>query len=144
MRILSPSVAAWGSVGRAVVVVVAFLAVTAAVTTVVMAEATTGDDFVKNGAIHQKHPLEDLESWRLHVARLEGREPSTQAGGRRRHRRLVAEGDESAVDAAAGGESGTAGDDTPYTVMHKKPKTHIPYAGGDTTHGIMIDAGSVR
>lgn len=33
-------------------------------------------------------------------------------------------------------------EDTPYTIKHKKPKKHIPFAGGDTTHGMMIDAGS--
>ena len=32
----------------------------------------------------------------------------------------------------------------PFTITHKPYKQHIPYAGGDTTHGIMIDAGSVR
>mmetsp|Transcript_10997 Transcript_10997/g.22199 ORF Transcript_10997/g.22199 Transcript_10997/m.22199 type:complete len:760 (-) Transcript_10997:253-2532(-) len=30
----------------------------------------------------------------------------------------------------------------PFTITHKPYKKHIPYAGGDTTHGIMIDAGS--
>jgi hypothetical protein len=31
----------------------------------------------------------------------------------------------------------------PFKVKHKRSKDHIPFAGGDTTHGIMIDAGSV-
>jgi len=40
------------------------------------------------------------------------------------------------------GDSAGDVDYTPYTIKHKKPKKHIPFAGGDTTHGMMIDAGS--
>ncbi|CAB9521856.1 Ectonucleoside triphosphate diphosphohydrolase [Seminavis robusta] len=60
-----------------------------------------------------RHPLEESISWELHVRRLEG-------------------GEEEPEDE----------EDTPYTIKHKKPKNHIPFAGGDTTHGMMIDAGS--
>jgi len=30
----------------------------------------------------------------------------------------------------------------PFEIRHKHPHKHVPFAGGDTTHGIMIDAGS--
>ena len=35
------------------------------------------------------------------------------------------------------------GNTLPFQIRHMKNKKHIPFAGGDTTHGIMIDAGSV-
>jgi hypothetical protein len=62
-----------------------------------------------------KHPAENIKSFRLHEER--------------HHRKLstyvtVKEGDEN----------------TPYTIKHKQLKNHIPFAGGDTTHGMMIDA----
>ena len=62
-----------------------------------------------------KHPAENKKSFKLHRER--------------HHRKLatyvtVQEGDE----------------DAPYTVKHKQLKKHIPFAGGDTTHGMMIDA----
>jgi len=63
---------------------------------------------------HRKHPLEDDKSWDLHQGRS---------------LKVVQKKKETE-------------DDTPYIIVHKKPKKHIPFAGGDTTHGMMIDAGS--
>lgn len=88
-----------------------------------------------NNKNNNKHPLEDKKSWNHHVSR---------------QLKLVAGSDTiSEVDhddsAAATPPAPTPDDDlTPYTIKHKKPKQHIPFAGGDTTHGMMIDAGSVR
>jgi Golgi nucleoside diphosphatase len=86
-----------------------------------------------NNKNNNKHPLEDKKSWNHHVSR---------------QLKLVAGSDTiSEVDhddsAAATPPAPTPDDDlTPYTIKHKKPKQHIPFAGGDTTHGMMIDAGS--
>lgn len=66
----------------------------------------------------QRHPLEDVKSWDLHG------------------RRTLLEDNPIPGD-------GEDEEDTPYTIKHKKPKKHIPFAGGETTHGMMIDAGSV-
>lgn len=67
-----------------------------------------------------QHPLEDAKSWDLHVRRV--LQAATDDGGNKE----VQEDEE-----------------TPYTIIHKKRKKHVPFAGGDTTHGMMIDAGSV-
>ena len=87
----------------------------------------------------QKHPLEDVKSWKLHVERrnqhkLQEEDQSQQkddnADGRRR-RNLATKYVKVVTD-----------EKTPYTVLHKQIKPHLPFAGGDTTHGMMIDAGS--
>jgi hypothetical protein len=85
-----------------------------------------------------KHPLEDTKSWQLHLNRLEGNE--SEEDQQRRH--LSSHDDDSTE--AGGGSGGGNDDDTPYTIQHKKPKKNIPFPGGETTHGMMIDAGSVR
>jgi hypothetical protein len=81
-----------------------------------------------------KHPLEDHESWDLHVSRQLIAVGEATIEGDINLRRLVETTDASPPKDEA---------DTPYTIKHKKPKKHIPFAGGDTTHGMMIDAGSV-
>jgi hypothetical protein len=92
-----------------------------------------------SSSLHPKHPVEDIKSWQLHLERTK-QTPAAAAGsvsGGFLHRKLQAtvSTDESENDAE---------DNTPYTIVHKKPKKHIPFPGGDTSHGIMIDAGSVR
>jgi hypothetical protein len=72
----------------------------------------------------ERHPLEDINSWELHQQRSLQEEQSTV------HRRLA-----SYVVVEDGTDEGT-----PYVIKHKKLKSHIPFAGGDTTHGMMIDA----
>jgi len=75
---------------------------------------------------NEKHPLEDRKSWDLHVER-------SLTGDVRRmlsDPTLPIKDDVMGLDAV------------PYTIKHKKPKKHIPFAGGDTIHGMMIDAGS--
>jgi hypothetical protein len=106
-------------------------------------------DLTINLRPNEKHPLEDVKSWKMQLERQHNKASSEarhvddegKEGGddvdddddprrRTRTRRLATyvevEGDET----------------TPYTVLHKKLKKHLPFAGGDTTHGIMIDAGS--
>ena len=95
---------------------------------------------------NNKHPLEDTKSWDLHVSRqlIVG---DTTAGQddvgsdinlRRQLETTETDGPPTAVGAAP------TGNKTLFTVKHIVPKNHIPFAGGDTTHGMMIDAGSVR
>jgi hypothetical protein len=75
-------------------------------------------------SLHTRHPLEDAQSWRLHQRRsLEEEDPNDSE----------AEQDNEEEEDV----------ETPYKIMHKKLKNHIPFAGGDTTHGMIIDAGSV-
>jgi hypothetical protein len=76
----------------------------------------------------QPHPLEDATSWNLHV--------------QRRQLKSSGDDDDGYNESAYGDYSDNSSEDTPYTIEHKKPKKHIPFAGGDTTHGMMIDAGS--
>ncbi len=107
----------------------------------------------------EKHPLEDSKSWDLHIERQSGvEEPSDLSGSWRRRLEsavLTATGttttskandDDDDGDGDGDGDDDDGDDDSwqlPFTVKHKKSKKHIPFAGGDTTHGIMIDAGSV-
>jgi hypothetical protein len=90
-----------------------------------------------------KHPLEDTKSWQLHLDRLEGNESEEDQRRRQNQRRRLSSQDDDSTGADGGGGSGND-DDTPYTIQHKKPKKNIPFPGGETTHGMMIDAGSVR
>ena len=88
----------------------------------------------------QKHPLEESKSWELHLKR-QGQAyngPSSNNG----HRKL------SGAQWYGNEDEAPNGDDKdkfemPFEVKHKNQKKHIPFAGGDTTHGMMIDAGSV-
>ncbi|KAG7361681.1 GDA1/CD39 nucleoside phosphatase family protein [Nitzschia inconspicua] len=83
---------------------------------------------------HQRHPLEDLKSWELFRQRSqqEKQEQLVRSIHDATHRHLA-----SYVTVQEETEEGVS-----YTIQHKKIKRHIPYAGGDTTHGMMIDAGS--
>lgn len=104
-------------------------------------------------SISQKHPLEDTKSWELHIERRSaGEEPFDRSGSWRRrleYASIAAESsskpkdddDESENDDDDEDDDGSF--DLPFTVKHKKQKKHIPLPGGDTTHGMMIDAGSV-
>jgi hypothetical protein len=118
---------------------------------------------------YQMHPLEDPTSWDLHMGRRKAQQKQQQADtyshGPTRGRFLQKAAAATASISTSARTSGSTfdaedrdndddenGDDNendddvwilPFTVEHKKPKNHIPFAGGDTTHGIMIDAGSV-
>jgi hypothetical protein len=78
----------------------------------------------------QRHPLEDISSWELHRQRTLQQQQKQQKMFQH-HRQLA-----SYVTVSDDDED----EDTPYIIKHKKLKNHIPFAGGDTTHGIMIDA----
>ena len=82
-----------------------------------------------------KHPLEARKSWELHLEleRSLANNNSMRKKGETTERKLS---NSSLLDDLM------AEDDTPYEIKHKKPKKHIPFAGGDTVHGMMIDAGS--
>jgi hypothetical protein len=76
-------------------------------------------------------PLEDITSWELNRQRQRQRQQQQQQqqpghSGRQLASYVTVENDDD--------------EDTPYVIKHKKLKSHIPYAGGDTTHGMMIDA----
>lgn len=87
---------------------------------------------------NEKHPLEDRKSWDLHIARQLGeKEPIVNPNAT--VRRFL--GTNAADTNPPQDESSS--EILPYSVKHKIPKKHIPFAGGDTTHGMMIDAGSV-
>jgi hypothetical protein len=83
----------------------------------------------------RRHPLEDVKSWELHQQRQQRQTQQqkedvvTAAAMSLQNRRLSYETVQEAN-----------GDDAPYTIKHKKLKDHIPFAGGDTDHGFMIDA----
>jgi hypothetical protein len=77
----------------------------------------------------RRHPLEDISSWELYRQRTLQQQQKQQKTIQH-HRQLA-----SYVTV-----SDDEDEDTPYTIKHKKLKRHIPFAGGDTTHGLMIDA----
>ena len=118
---------------------------------IIFALATIGADIVGSESAtafsaNDKHPLEDRKSWDLHVTRQLAPEAEDGDAGRddiignanaRRFLQAVAE------DSPPEDEAPENTVPLPYSIKHKKPKKHIPFAGGDTTHGIMIDAGSV-
>jgi hypothetical protein len=100
----------------------------------VVGDIAIGSSTMKGGMHHrwkvikdeqQRHPLEDITSWELHQQRTQQHQQPSE------HRRQLAEYVTVTDDEDA---------DTPYIIKHKKPKSHIPFAGGDTTHGMMIDA----
>lgn len=73
-----------------------------------------------------KHHLEEKKSWDNHRRRLEFKS--------------IEDGIEDVSDYEVANANDT--EHTPYTIKHKKPKKHIPFADGSTQHGLMIDAGS--
>lgn len=83
----------------------------------------------------RRHPLEDVKSWELHQQRRRQQKQQqkvdvlTAATMSLQNRQLAYETVQEAT-----------GDDAPYTIKRKKRKKHIPFAGGDTGHGFMIDA----
>jgi hypothetical protein len=101
---------------------------------------------IVGSSLSLKHPLEDHESWDLHVSRQLIAVGEATIEGDINLRRLV-ETTDAPDDASPPKDEAyyenAANPETPYTIKHKKPKKHIPFAGGDTTHGMMIDAGSV-
>ena len=129
-------------------------------TVIIIAEAEVDTTGPAKNDDNKKHPLEDHQSWELHLNRQQS--SSLELRRRRRRRRqlqLQQEGQE--IDNAVAtmtGSGGTIlnnptssdssdnngdGNTLPFQIRHMKNKKHIPFAGGDTTHGIMIDAGSV-
>ena len=94
-------------------------------------------------SVGNKHPLEDRKSWDFHAKRYQAgagdkqREDIIASANVRRF--LEAVSDSPPEDERTVSETQSL----PYSIKRKKPKKHIPFAGGDTTHGMMIDAGSV-
>lgn len=96
---------------------------------------------------NNKHPLEDTKSWDLHVSRQlvigDATAGKDDVGGDISLKRQLETTDDNGPTTGVGAAS--AGNKTVlFAVKHIVPKNHIPFAGGDTTHGMMIDAGSVR
>ena len=114
---------------------------------------------------NDKHPLEDRKSWDLHVGRqlssasaplssasasasaLSSAEDIT-ADTKHPRRKALQTFVDAAADVVVSGDGyedvSDYGDNSrPYRFRHKKQKKHVLFAGGETTHGIMIDAGSV-
>ena len=85
----------------------------------------------------EKHALEDKTSWDLFKRRQGLKTDGISVDGPHRQLKKQKNDTAPAID-----HDKPTDEDTPYTIQHKKPKKHIPYAGGDTTHGLMIDAGS--
>ena len=97
--------------------------------------------------VFQKHPLEDSTSWKLHRERLSSIELHDPPGLARRSLQTTALTVHGATpEIKVIHEKNELEDEQwelPFEITHKKQKKHVPFAGGDTTHGIMIDAGSV-
>ena len=97
--------------------------------------------------IFQKHPLEDSTSWKLHRKRLSSKvlhDPPESAHRSLQTAALTVHGATPEIKVIH--EKNEREDEPwelPFEITHKKQKKHVPFAGGDTTHGIMIDAGSV-
>ncbi len=95
----------------------------------------------------EKHPLEDSTSWKLHHERLWAKEGSDPLESSRRTLQtaaLTARGSTPEIKVIhRKKEHEDEPWELPFEITHKKQKKHVPFAGGDTTHGIMIDAGSV-
>mmetsp|Transcript_18648 Transcript_18648/g.42598 ORF Transcript_18648/g.42598 Transcript_18648/m.42598 type:complete len:192 (-) Transcript_18648:32-607(-) len=115
----------------------------------------------------QKHHLEDTTSWELHLDRhsVEAAEASERTGTDGRflqtavaslsglatttttttttNAKRSSKGFHNEVDEDEDGVDDDKHRVLPFEVRHKPLKSHIPIAGGDTTHGMMIDAGSV-
>ena len=82
---------------------------------------------------YHKHPMEDKQSWNLELDR---RSHDSQG---------EAEEEEQPIRTRKLGKYVKVVEDDgdlPYQIMHKQLKDHIPFPGGDTMHGMMIDAGS--
>jgi len=124
-------------------------------------DSTTTTASIQLPGTHEMHPLEDPTSWDLHMGRRKAQQQQQQANTSSSSppRRFLQKA--TAATASISASASTVGitfdaddrenddDDNddhawklPFKVEHKKPKNHIPFAGGDTTHGIMIDAGS--
>lgn len=94
----------------------------------------------------QKHPLEDSTSWALHLERQSPEGPvefNPQGSPKRRLQTAAVAVAATDVATEKNSEPEDNGPELPFEVNHKNKHKHVPYAGGDTTHGIMIDAGSV-
>jgi len=93
-------------------------------------------------SVGNKHPLENRKSWNFHVKRHQADSYDKQREGiiasANVWRFLEAVSDSPPEDERNASETQSL----PYSIKRKKPKNHIPFAGGDTTHGMMIDAGS--
>ena len=107
----------------------------------------------KNQNEKQKHPLEDVKSWKLHVERRNRNQQKLQEEEEERQQKkqqlssIFSREEEEEEDDDDRRRLATyvkvvTDEKTPYTVLHKQIKPHLPFAGGDTTHGMMIDAGS--
>jgi Golgi nucleoside diphosphatase len=134
---------------------------------IVVALSAIGSVESSSATLKYKHPLEERKSWDLHVSRQEQKRKLAADGTIASTARRFLQGSPmSDIDPKADAkadvnpefpnyeeitqeyaeqlsnfDSGEA-DYTPYSIKHKKPKAHIPFAGGDTGHGMMIDAGS--
>jgi len=97
---------------------------------------------IVGSSLSLKHPLEDHQSWDLHVSRQLIAVGEATIEGDINLRRLVEETTDASPPKDEASAENAENSDMPYTIKHKKPKKHIPFAGGDTTHGMMIDAGS--
>ena len=73
----------------------------------------------------EKHPLEAHKSWDLHLGRTFTKTNPMESKVENMERKLSGLDDVMAQDQ----------DDVPYEIVRKKPKKHIPFAGGDTMHG---------
>ena len=98
---------------------------------------------IVGSSLSLKHPLEDHQSWDLHVSRQLIAVGEASIEGDINLRRLVEETTDASPPKDEASSQNAENSAMPYTIKHKKPKKHIPFAGGDTTHGMMIDAGSV-
>eukprot|EP00536_Pseudo-nitzschia_multiseries_P002756 jgi/Psemu1/317971/estExt_fgenesh1_pm.C_380011 len=86
-----------------------------------------------------KHPSEDLKSWDLHVKRQQTDEqPENIIASTNAERILRVDVDRPSTDEGAASKT----NQVPYSIKREKYAKNVPFAGGDTTHGIMIDAGS--
>lgn len=97
---------------------------------------------IVGSSLSLKHPLEDHQSWDLHVSRQLIAVGEATIEGDINLRRLVEETTDASPPKDEASAENAENSDMPYTIKHKKPKKHIPFAGGDKTHGMMIDAGS--
>mmetsp|Transcript_32082 Transcript_32082/g.78140 ORF Transcript_32082/g.78140 Transcript_32082/m.78140 type:complete len:732 (+) Transcript_32082:86-2281(+) len=95
---------------------------------------------------NEKHPLEDAKSWKLHAERRNKQKKLQDEEQRQKKQSrfsLFSRDNEDDGRRRLATYVKVATDErTPYTVLHKQLKPHLPFAGGDTTHGMMIDAGS--
>lgn len=97
--------------------------------------------------VFEKHPLEDSTSWKFHQERISAKELSDSPESSRRNLQTAALAVRGSTPEIKVIHQKNEHEDEPwelpFEITHKKQKKHVPFAGGDTTHGIMIDAGSV-